>query len=326
MMKKDKWLLVGGGIFLSVCIIGTALFMMSDVFGTNPVKEVTQEKMIDSSMNKSDKSGDKEKNVQAVRGTIATSYLKRVTPVGYGTKEFPLEQSGTLKESLLRYAESGEVDAILSEMEKYLASNRFSEDKNLEIAGVYADATFARGLVGKKTSEIKKVLPTGFKTPEMLAIVPLFLPEEMRRTLYKDSASLTPLNPGPWRIQDKWMIQSPEDAEKDEVYQENSVAVSMFNVLDGLNQIHVIELIREEEPNVKVRAYVGEYTNGKLVLYGYYVPDGISHYYQNVAYFEEIEELYLKPNDEYQQEQAQKGVENGEIPESVLEAFLNPTN
>ncbi|AJD93495.1 hypothetical protein JMA_41780 (plasmid) [Jeotgalibacillus malaysiensis] len=320
-MNKDKWVLIGGGAVLGLGMIGSAVFLMSDVLDPKPKTEETASVVKEQSTSKNVKNDNGKQENQ----TIVTGYTKLITPVGYGEKEFPLEQSDTFKEQLLIEAEGGEVDNILKEMEKRIATHRFSEGKNLEIAGLYADATFAKGLVDKTPEEMRKLLPGGFKTPEMLAILPLYFPEEARRTLYKDVNSLTPLNPGPWKIKDYRMITNRVEADADEAYQDNGVAISMYNVMDGLHQIHVIELIRDQDPGVPVRAYVGEMTNGTLELYGYYVPDGITHYYQTVSFFEDIEEQYLKPNDEYQQEQIEKEIEDGNIPEEVWDEFLNPT-
>ena len=317
-MKKDKVILFGGGAMMVAGMIGTGFFLFSDVLKPNHDAEpttVVQKKVEKSEVQEKLSKGE----------TVQTPYVSLITPVGYGEKEFPVEQSNTFKELLLRHAEGGEVDALLKEMEKKLAGFRFSQEQNLEIAGIYADASFVRGLVDKPVDEMLRTLPGGFKTPEMLAIMPLYFPEEARRGLFHDPASLTPLNPGPWKIKDQRVITTPEEADKDESYQDNAVAVSMFNVLDGLHQIHVIEMARDEEPDVTVRAYISELNNGKLNLYGYYVPDDVKHYYKDVAFFKELEETYLKPNDEYQQEQIQKEIENGEIPEEALEQFLNPT-
>ena len=319
-MNKDKWVLIGGGAVLGLGMIGSAIFLMTDVLDPKPTIEEPAPVVKKAETTKVVKEDGK-----TVNKTIVTGYTQNITPVGYGDKEFPVEQSDTFKEQLLIEAEGGEVDNLLKAMEKRIATYRFSEGKNLEIAGLYADATFAKSLVGKTPEEMRKLLPGGFKIPEMLAILPLYFPEEARRTLYKDVNSLTPLNPGPWKIKDYRMITTREEADADESYQDNGVAISMYNVMDGLHQIHVIELIRDQDPGVPVRAYIGEMTNGTLELYGYYVPDGVTHYYQTVPFFEDIEEQYLKPNDEYQQEQIQKEIEEGNIPEEAWDEFLNPT-
>lgn len=317
-MDKDKLTLLGGGALLVLGMAGTGVFLFTDVLepktGTEPVP-VVQKKV--------EKTEVQEKLAKGE--TVTTPYTSLITPVGYGDKEFPVEQSQTFKEQLLREAEGGEVDALMKEVEKKLAGFRFSQEKNLEIAGLYADASFVRGLVDKSTDEMSKALPGGFKTPEMLAIMPLYFPEEARRALFHDTSSLTPLNPGPWMIKDHRTITTKEEADMDESYQDNGVAISMFNVIDGLHQIHVIELVRDEEPDVPVRAYISELNNGKLKLYGYFIPDDVTHYYKDVAFFEELDEMYLNPNDEYQQEQIQKEIDEGNIPEEALDQFLNPT-
>lgn len=319
-MNKDKWMLIGGAGALGIGMIGTGVFLfggLNDTKSTSETPVAVEQKQI--------KKTELQKKL-AKKETIQTSYRSLITPVGYGEKEFHVEQSDTFKQQLLKEAEGGEVDRLIGMVSSKLENYRFSEPKNLEIAGLYADASFVKGLIGKSPEEMRKILPDSFKTPEMLALMPLFLPEEARRSLYKDSASLTPLNPGPWMIDDIRTIENREEADKDETYQDNGVAISMFNVIDGLSRIHVIEMSRTEDGDVPVRAYIGELNNGKLVLNGYYIPDGVKHYYKDVAFFEELDELYLKPNDEYQDKQVQKDIDEGKIPKKALDEFLNPTD
>lgn len=316
LMKKDKAILIGTGAFLGLGMVATGYFMLSDTFEPEPTKEVTVEQ-------KKEKSIVKEK--PKTNETIRTPYLSLITPVGSGEKEFPEEKSDSLFNTLLQYAESGEVDSILKEMEPKTVNYRFSTDKNLKVAGIYADASFIKSLVGKSTSEMRKLLPGTLKTPEMLALMPLFLPEEVRRPLYKDINSLTPLNPGPWEIKNIRMIKDAKEAEKDESYADNATAVSMYNVIDGLSQIYVVEMARTDDPGVPVRAYVGELTNGQLLLNGYYVPDGIKHYYKDVAFFEKLDSDYIEPNQKYQDDMKKKDAKDGEIPDEVIDEFLNPT-
>jgi len=317
-VKKDKVMLIGGGAFLGLGMIATGYFMFSGAMEPNQPtsKEVSVQKPKAKTVVKKEK---------PTNEMIRTPYLSLITPVGSGEEEFPEEKSDTFFNGLLKKAESGEVDSILKEMEPKTVNYRFSSDKNLRIAGLYADASFVRGLVGKSTSDMRKLLPGGFKTPEMLALMPLFLPEEVRRPLYKDSNSLTPLNPGPWEIKNIRVIKDAKEADKDETYDDNATAVSMYNVIDGLNQIYVVEMARTDDPGVPVRAYVGELSNGKLVLNGYYVPDGIKHYYKDVAFFEKLDSEYLEPNQKYQEDVKKKKAKDGEIPSEVVDEFLNPT-
>lgn len=321
-MKDNKMLIAGGIIALGLGVVGTLFVGTSDIGKTPVVKSqapVAIETPVETKGVKDKKTGDR-------FDRIVTPYTSVISPVGFGDKEFPEEQAVTFKEKLLEYAEDGEVDSMLIEMEKKLDSYRFSEGVNLEIAGLYYDASFTKELIGKTEDEMRKIVPNTYKTPEMLALMPLFLPETARRDVIRDNLSLTPLTEGDWDISSYRYISSVEEADEDEVYADNGLATSMFNVVDGLHQIHVIEMSRDEEPDVLVRAYIAELANGQLQLYGYYIPDDITHYYQTVAFFEELDETYLKPNEEYQQKQIQQELKDGNLPEEALDQFLNPTD
>ena len=321
-MKKDNKFLIAGGIgALGLGLVGTLFFVTSDI-GKTPLVKNEEPVAIET---KVETKGIEDEQIEKTIERVMTPYTSVISPVGFGDKEFPEEQGITLKEKLLDYAEDGEVDMLLTEMEKKLDSYRFSEGVNLEIAGLYYDASFTKGLIGKTEDEMRKIVPNTYKTPEMLALMPLYLPETARRDVIRDNLSLTPLTEGDWDIVSYGYITTAEEADEDEVYADNGVATSMFNVVDGLHQIHVIEMSRDEEPDVLVRAYISELANGQLQLYGYYIPDDITHYYQTVAFFEELDETHLKPNEEYQQEQIQQELEDGNIPEEALDQFLNPT-
>ena len=323
-MKNNRLLIAGGIGALGLGVVGTLFFVTSDI-GKEPLVKTKEPVAIEAQVEKTEtkvKPTTKE-TVEVER--VMTSYTEMISPVGYGEKEFPKEQSATLKEKLLEYAEGGEVDMLLKEMEKNLESYRFSEGINLEIAGIYYDASFTRGLVGKTESEMRELVPNTYKTPEMLALMPLYLPETARRDAIRDILSLTPLAEGPWNIVNHSYITTREQADEDEAYADNGVAISMYNVVDGLNQIHVLEMNRDEEPDVRVRAYISELANGQLQLYGYYIPDGTPHYFQTIQFFQKLDEEYIIPNQEYQEEQIQKELDEGNIPEEALDAFLNPT-
>lgn len=321
MNKKNTWLIAGGIGTLGVGLVGTFLFATSD-FGKTPIIEKKESVAVEKPLEKKEvKSDVKTKTVERVM----TPYTSLITPVGTGKKEFPSEQSNTLKEKLLGYAEGGEVDSILVEVEKRLGEYRFSSEKNLEIAGIYGDASFMKGLIGKSEDDMRKNVPGSIKTPEMLALMPLYLPETARRDVIRDSLSLSPLADGPWDVLDHRYIKTQEEADEDESYDDNGVATSMFNVIDGIHQIHVIEMNRELDPDVHVRAYIAELSNGKLELYGYYVPDDVTHYYQTVEFFKKLDKDYLKPNEDYQKERIQEELDKGNLPEEAMEEFLNPT-
>lgn len=323
-MKKEmnsKVLIAGGIGAIAVAMVGTVFFITSDV-GKMPTSNQEEPVAVVADAKKEKAPEDKDET-QVER--IMTPYVDNITPVGYGDKEFPLEQSASFKEKMLRLAEGGEVSTMLTEMESKLESYRFSQGVNLEIAGLYADASLVNGLIGKTEDEMRKTLVGAFKTPEMLALMPLYLPELARRDIIHDSLSLTPLTEGPWKIHDTKFITNREDADNDEAYQENGVAISMFNVVEGIHQIHVIEMNRVEEPDIPVRAYISELANGDLELYGFYIPDGTTHYYQTVEFFEKLDEEYLVPNEEYQHEQMQEEIDKGNIPDELMDEFLNPT-
>lgn len=317
---NSKLIIIGGVSAMAIGLVGTVFFMTAD-FGKTPAEKPTEPTAVSSEVKEKKKAKDKPEEI--VR--VMTPYTQMITPVGYGDKEFPAEKAATLKASLLDLAEGGEVSTMIAQMEKELATFRFSEGVNLEIAGIYADATMVNGLVGKTDAEMREILPGAFKTPEMLALMPLYLPELARRDIIHDNLSLTPLTEGPFKIRDIKFIKTAEDADKDESYQDNGIAISMFNVVEGIHQIQVIELIREEEPDVPIRAYISELANGELALYGYYIPDGVTHYYQNIEFFKQLDTDYLEPNEKYQHEQIQKEIDEGKIPDEVIEEFLNPT-
>lgn len=326
-MKKDNRLIIVGGIgALAVGLVGTLYFATSDIgkeplINTEEVAETQPIVVSESQKQQANKTDKKEEDV--VR--IFSNYQERITPIGYGEKEFPAEQAGTLKSSLVEMAEAGEVEKMISEVERQLESYRFSEGVNLEIAGLYHDATVTQGLIGKTEAEMRKILPNAYKTPEMLAVMTLYLPEHARRDMIRDSMSLTPLTEGPFKINGTRYIDNREDADNDEIYQENGVGISMFNVVDSIRRIHVVEVIREEEPDVTIRAYISELANGQLQLYGYYIPDDVTHYYQTVEFFKELDAEYIEPNAEYQQELLQEELKKGNIPPEAMDAFLNPT-
>lgn len=318
MKKNNNWLIAGGILTLTVGLVGTIFVATSD-FGKTPI--VHKEKT--AVVQKQKVEVKPTKNTGEVK-PVMTPYSSLITPVGTGDKEFPEEQTNTFKEKLMAYAEAGDIDAIIDEVEKRLGTYRFSSEGNLEIAGIYGDASFMKGLVGKKESEMRKAVPGAFKTPEMMAIMTLYLPESARRDVIRDDLSLTPLADGPWKVLDHRYIKNEKEADEDESYDDNGVATSMFNILDGLHQIHVVEMNRELDPDVHVRAYIGELANGKLVLYGYYIPDGTVHYYQNIQYFEKIDEEYLKPNEEYQKDRINEELKKGNLPKEAVDKFLNP--
>lgn len=324
-LKKDNKYVIAAGIgALALGLVGTLFFVTTDM-GKTPLIKKDEPVVVDSSIDEKKDLAKAEKTGKEVE-RVVTAYTSLISPVGFGVEEFPVEKGMTLKEKLLNYAESGEVDKLLAEMERKLEGYRFSEGVNLEIAGLYYDASFTRGLVGKTENEMKELLPNTYKTPEMLALMPLYLPETARRDVIRDNLSLTPLTEGGWDIRDYSYIKTADEADEDEVYADNGVATSMFNVVDGLHQIHVIELSRDEEPDVLVRAYISELANGQLQLYGYYIPDGITHYYQTITYFQELDEMYLEPNEKHQEEWLKKELEAGNIPKEALEEFLDPTN
>lgn len=326
-MRKDNRLLIVSGIgALGVGLVGTVFFVTSD-FGKEPlikteevvvaVPAVTEPKTVEP-----DEAIEKEPEVER----IFTNYQELITPIGFGDKEFPAEQGGTFKSQLVALAEAGEVEMLITEVEKKLERYRFSEGVNLEIAGLYYDATVTKSLIGKTEAEMRKMLPNAYKTPEMLAVMTLYLPEHARRDMIRDNMSLTPLTEGPFKINGTTFIDNRKDADEDEVYQENGVGISMFNVVDGIRQIHVVEVIRQEEPEVTIRAYIAELANGQLQLYGYYIPDDVTHYYQTVEFFKELDAEYIEPNAEYQQKVMEEELKKGNIPEEAMDAFLNPTN
>lgn len=326
-MRKDNRLIIVSGIgALAVGLVGTLFFATSDIskeplVKTEKVAEAKPTVVAEPETKESDTAIKKEADVER----IFTNYQELITPIGYGDKEFPAEQGGTFKSSLVALAEAGEVEKMISEVEKKLESYRFSEGVNLEIAGLYHDATVTKSLIGKTEAEMRKMLPNAYKTPEMLAVMTLYLPEHARRDMIRDNMSLTPLTEGPFQINGTTYIDNREDADEDEVYQENGVGISMFNVVDSIRQIHVVEVIRKEEPDVTIRAYIAELANGQLQLYGYYIPDDVTHYYQTVEFFKELDTEYIEPNAEYQQKVLEEELEKGNIPEEAMDAFLNPT-
>lgn len=314
-----KWLIAGGLLVLVIGLISTFLFLTSDI-GKKPKAPDKPVSTVEAPKKETD-STDEEETITPV----TTNYQERIPPVGYGDAEYPAAKSNTLKSELLRFAEKGEIDALLEEMERYLAKYRFSQGVNLEIAGLYADASFTKELAGKTEQEMRTMLPDAYLTPEFLAIMPLYLPEMARRDMIHDSLSLTPLTEGGWSLNGTRTIETSQEADEDEVYQDNGVATSMFNVVDGISRIRIFDLSRDEEPEVVVHAYLAELANGTYSLYGYYISDDVTHYYQTVDFFRQLDEDYIQPNADYQQERIQEELDEGNLPPEVLDEFLNPT-
>lgn len=325
MTNKDNRLLIAGGIgAMALAIVGTVFFVTTDI-GKEPIINTKVEEV---AVAKATVDKLKETPVKTAKLTgepVFTNYRELITPIGYGDKEFPLEQGATFKEKLLSMVEAGELDMLTREVESKLESFRFSEGVNLEIAGLYYDATLTQSLIGKTEAEMRKMLPNAYKTPEMLALMTLYLPEYARRDMIHDNMSLTPLTDGPFNFYGTRYIDNREDADEDEVYQEYGVAISMFNVIDGLHQIHVVSVTRQEEPEVVMNAYIAELANGQLQLYGYYIEDDVTHYYQTIEFFKELDAEYIVPNAEYQQKLIEQELKDGKLPEEVVDVFLNPT-
>lgn len=320
MDNKSKLIIYGGGSAFVLAFAGTVYmgiqhFSGNDSMAINKKHTKLQEKVIETQ---------KQTNQKESRYTekVETPYTVNILAIGTGSEEYPSEKSFSLKEDLLNDLETAHFNSGQKAIEKQLDAYTFSKGRNLEIAGLYEDIDTLVNYTEAKKAEKTKTLKGGFVTPEGLAIAPLFLTESDRRSFISDESSLTPLEVNAeWMIKKEYFIKNEKEAKKDDVYKEEAVARSIFNTRDGITQIHVIELENTSTPDVPVRAYIIEYANGELELYGYYVPDGVTHYYQTVAFYKGLDKTIDK-NTEKDKEKQQKEIDNGNLTDDALEQLL----
>lgn len=250
-------------------------------------------------------------------------YREQVAPIGTGKNEYEQSEAIVLKKQLLDLAEDGDVDKLVKRVQSLLPEYRFSEGMNLDIAGIYSDANVlleAMKLPEKKQGAFMK---GSIKTPEMLVLTTLFIGEEPRRSVIKDSRSLTPLFDGYVTIVGDTLIKDKKTADKDTVYRDRGVATNMFSTIDGLKSIHKIEFYSNNEKDIRMFAYVAQDAVGVLTLEGIYIPDETKHYYQDINYFKELDKTTLEPNEERVNKEREKEATDGKLSEEEADAFFN---
>lgn len=287
-MNKNKLLLIllGTGIFIGIGLSVWTFFKVpaninathmekKDIELNEKVEETTgmKQEEIDK-LTKDEKEG-------LVYGEIKT-YSDGKFRLQNGKEEYPEMDARNLLNELVNHAEVASYDKIISEVKSKIEKYNFTEGTNLTIASMYHDASLMVTTLTVPEFQAGK-LAKGMKDPQMMVIGTLMLPEKPRRTVITDKNSLSPIFEGAVKIKSHETL-------KGDTTEPN--AVKAFNSTVGAEFIHKIEIELEGKNNLY--AYVLEYRNATLEFYGLYAPEGKQYHYQDIKFWENIDNAYEK--------------------------------
>lgn len=192
-------------------------------------------------------------------------------------QEYPEGQGALLVKQYREYASVASYDKIVEDMKTKVDKYNFTTGSNLEVAGIYHDATIMLSTLLVPQVQSGKIAK-GMQDPNMMVTGTMMLPELARRSVILDKESLTPLFSGAVKIVKTEVLDGTTEDTKAKIVFESCVGAMM-----------VYKITFEVENNPLI-AYVAEYDNALLDFYGVYAPEGKNYYYQTIRFFEQQDE------------------------------------
>lgn len=192
-------------------------------------------------------------------------------------QEYPEDKSQALVKQYMDYASVASYDKVVDDMKTKVDKYNFTTGANLDVAGIYHDATIMLSTLTVPQVQAGKIAKD-MQDPNMMVVGTMMLPELARRSVILDKSSLTPMFTGAVKI---------DSTEELDGTTKDSKAQVVFNSCVGAMKVYKITFEVEKNPLI---AYIAQYDNATLDFYGVYAPEGKTYYYQTISFFEQQDE------------------------------------